>query len=589
MSDPHAAAPRFDALGLPAPLLAALDAVGYETPSPIQAAAIPPLLDGRDLFARAPTGTGKTAAFALPLLARLDTGQRAVQLLVLTPTRELAIQVAEALQRYAAGLEGFHVAPIYGGSDYRGQLRQLQRGVQAVVGTPGRIMDHMRRGTLCLDALRALVLDEADEMLRMGFIDDVEWILEQAPAERQIALFSATLPEAIRTIAQRHLRDAREIRIAAATATAAGIRQRYWLVSGLHKLDALTRILEVEPFEALLLFVRTKTATAELAERLTARGWSAAALNGDVPQQQRERIVEQLRGGALDILVATDVAARGLDVERISHVINYDIPYDSEAYIHRIGRTGRAGRSGEAILFVAPRERRMLAAIERATRQRIEPLSLPSTETVNDKRIAEFKQRITDTLAAGELELMQRLVEQYQQEHDVPALEIAAALAKLFVGDQPLLLAPEPARPARAAGQRPGPDAAGGGPRRPAPVTEPALARYRLSVGQRNGVKPGNIVGAIANEAGLDARFIGRVEIHDDYSLVDLPADIPAELLQALRAAQVCGRALAIKRFDGSERRSSPPPRRGGEGRSRSGPSAPGNDAVRPRRPKKRP
>ncbi|MFP4494911.1 MAG: DEAD/DEAH box helicase, partial [Halochromatium sp.] len=447
MSD-SSPATSFADLGLPPALLSALDAVGYETPSPIQAATIPHLLAGSDLLGHAPTGTGKTAAFALPLLARIDLAQRTPQVLVLTPTRELALQVAEACQRYASALGGFQVLPIYGGSDYGGQIRQLKRGVHLVVGTPGRIMDHMRKGTLRLDALQALVLDEADEMLRMGFIDDVEWILEQTPSQRQIALFSATLPSQIQRIAQRHLNDPKSISIEAATATAETIRQRYWLVSGMHKLDALTRILEVEPFEGLLLFVRTKTATTELATRLSARGWTAAALNGDMPQQQREQMVDQLRSGALDILVATDVAARGLDVERISHVVNYDIPYDTEAYIHRIGRTGRAGRAGEAILFVAPRERRMLAAIERATRQRIEPLTLPSTETVNNKRIADFKQRITDTLAAGELDFMQGLIEQYQEEHDVPAVEIAAALAKLSIGDQPLLLT-APKRPER--------------------------------------------------------------------------------------------------------------------------------------------
>jgi ATP-dependent RNA helicase DeaD len=544
----------FAALGLPPALLTALDSVGYETPSPIQAATIPHLLAGADLLGHAPTGTGKTAAFALPLLAKIDLGQRAPQVLVLTPTRELALQVAEAFQRYASALSGFHVLPIYGGSDYGGQIRQLKRGVHLVVGTPGRIMDHMRKGTLRLDGLQALVLDEADEMLRMGFIDDVEWILEQTPPKRQIALFSATLPSAIQRIAQRYLHEPQSISIEAATATAETIRQRYWLVSGMHKLDALTRILEVEPFDGLLLFVRTKTATTELAARLGARGWSAAALNGDMPQQQREQMVEQLRSGALDILVATDVAARGLDVERISHVVNYDIPYDTEAYIHRIGRTGRAGRAGEAILFVAPRERRMLAAIERATRQRIEPLTLPSTETVNNKRIADFKQRITDTLAAGELSFMQSLIEQYQEEHDVPALEIAAALAKLSIGDQPLLLT-APERPARA--QERGEQ--GRGPRREDPTRprqqrrspsppDQGMERFRIAVGHRNGVKPGNIVGAIANEAGLDARHIGRIDIEDEFSLVDLPTGMPRELLQDLRKVRVCGRPLAITR-----------------------------------------
>ena len=543
--------PSFAELGLPSALLDALDAVGYETPSPIQAATIPHLLAGCDLLGHAPTGTGKTAAFALPLLARIDLARRCPQVLVLTPTRELALQVAEAFQRYASALPGFHVLPIYGGSDYGGQIRQLKRGVHLVVGTPGRIMDHIRKGTLRLETLQALVLDEADEMLRMGFIDDVEWILEQTPPQRQIALFSATLPSAIQRIAERYLNDPRSISIEAATATAETIRQRYWLVSGMHKLDALTRILEVEPFEGLLLFVRTKTATTELAARLSARGWAAAALNGDMPQQQREQMVDQLRSGALDILVATDVAARGLDVERISHVVNYDIPYDTEAYIHRIGRTGRAGRAGEAILFVAPRERRMLAAIERATRQRIEPLTLPSTETVNNKRIADFKQRITDTLAAGELGFMQGLIEQYQEEQDVPAVEIAAALAKLSIGDQPLLLT-APERPERERGRGPRRDdqARPRPPRRPPSQPDQGMERFRLAVGHRNGVKPGNIVGAIANEAGLDAQHIGRIDIHEEFSLVDLPTGMPRELLQDLRKVRVCGRPLAIARVE---------------------------------------
>ncbi len=597
----------FAELGLPPALLSALDAVGYETPSPIQAATIPKLLAGCDLLGHAPTGTGKTAAFALPLLARIDLAQRSPQVLVLTPTRELALQVAEACQRYASGLEGFHVLPIYGGSDYGGQIRQLKRGVHLIVGTPGRIMDHMRKGTLSLDTLQALVLDEADEMLRMGFIDDVEWILEQTPPERQIALFSATLPSAIQRIAQRHLHDPQSISIKAATATAETIRQRYWLVSGMHKLDALTRILEVEPFEGLLLFVRTKTATTELAARLSARGWAASALNGDMPQQQREQMVDQLRSGALDILVATDVAARGLDVERISHVVNYDIPYDTEAYIHRIGRTGRAGRTGEAILFVAPRERRMLAAIERATRQRIEPLTLPSTETVNNKRIADFKQRITDTLAAGELSFMQGLIEQYQEEHDIPAVEIAAALAKLSIGDQPLLLtAPKRTersqdRPERGRGPRRDDDDQyrPRQQRRPPSQPDQGMERFRIAVGHRNGVKPGNIVGAIANEAGLDAQHIGRIDIHDEFSLVDLPTGMPRELLQDLRKVRVCGRPLAIARVDPNAAPEANGPADGGEGTgrgsgdpqhpkaSRSGP--PGDDRGRPpKRPGKK-
>jgi ATP-dependent RNA helicase DeaD len=543
----------FRDLNLPKPLLTALDQVGYETPSPIQAQTIPHLLQGHDLLGHAPTGTGKTAAFALPLLSRLNTKQQHVQVMVLTPTRELAIQVAEAFQRYAAHLKGFHVVPIYGGQDYTGQIRQLKRGVQVVVGTPGRIMDHMRKGTLKLDQIQALVLDEADEMLRMGFIDDVEWILGQAPEQRQIALFSATMPKEIQRIARRHLKHPQEIAIKTRTATADTIRQRYWLVSGLHKLDALTRILEVETFDAIIMFVRTKTATTELAERLEARGYAAAALNGDMVQKQREQMVDRLKRGSLDILVATDVAARGLDVERISHVVNFDIPYDTEAYIHRIGRTGRAGRRGEAILFVAPRERRMLSAIEKATRQKIEPLELPTNEMVNNKRIADFKQSISDTIAAGELDFMQSLLEQYQQEHDIPALEIAAALAKLSIGDRPLLLKPEKEKTTRRRAESDQPRERTG-KRQPKPQTEPAkgMERFRIAVGHQHDVKPGNIVGAIANEAGLDAQHIGHIDIHTDFSLVDLPIGMPSDVFRDLKRTWVCGQRLNITRLESS-------------------------------------
>ena len=434
MSESPASETSFKDLNLPAPLQAAIDELGYETPSPIQAQAIPYLMQGLDLIGRAPTGTGKTAAFALPLLARTDTELHKIQVMVLTPTRELAIQVAEAFQRYASHIRGFHVLPVYGGQEYGGQIRQLKRGVHVVVGTPGRVIDHMKKGTLRLDNLQAIVLDEADEMLKMGFIDDVEWVLEQTPDTRQVALFSATMPREIRSIAKRHLTNPEEVSIKAKTATAETIRQRFWPVSGLHKMDALTRILEVEPFDAMLIFVRTRVATTRVAERLEARGFSASALNGDMAQNQREQMISKLKKGTIDILVATDVAARGLDVDRISHVVNYDIPSGTEAYVHRIGRTGRAGRTGQAILFVSPRERRMLGAIEKATRQRMDRLELPTIEMVHNKRIADFKQRITDTLSEGELDFMQSLVDQYQQEHDIPAVEIAAALAKMAIG-----------------------------------------------------------------------------------------------------------------------------------------------------------
>src|SRR5687768_11551837 len=399
------------------------------------------MLEGVDIVGQAQTGTGKTAAFALPILSRIDVQQRSPQALVLVPTRELAIQVAEAFQRYATHLAGFHVVPIYGGQSYTPQLHSLRRGVHVVVGTPGRVMDHIKRDTLNLATLKHFVLDEADEMLRMGFIDDVEWILQQAPRQRQIALFSATMPAAVRRIAQNHLRNPAEVTIKSRTSTASKIRQRYWLVSGMHKLDALTRILEAEPFEGMLVFTRTKQSTLELAERLEARGFAAAPLNGDMLQKDRERTVARLKNGQLDILVATDVAARGLDVERIGHVVNYDIPYDTESYVHRIGRTGRAGRKGEAILFVTPRERNMLRYIERATRQPIEPMELPSVETVNEQRVARFLGRITEALESADLGLFREMVERYEREKNVPAVEIAAALAKVVQGDSPLLLA----------------------------------------------------------------------------------------------------------------------------------------------------
>ncbi|MFO7603745.1 MAG: DEAD/DEAH box helicase [Gammaproteobacteria bacterium] len=549
----------FRELNLIEPVLEALDDVGYETPSPIQAATIPPLLAGKDVLGTAQTGTGKTAAFALPLLSRIDLKKLVPQVLVLAPTRELAIQVAEAFQRYAAKMKGFHIVPIYGGQDHRRQVQLLQRGVHVVVGTPGRVMDHMRRGTLKLDGLTALVLDEADEMLRMGFIDDVEWVLEQTPKNRQIALFSATMPTVIRRIAQTHLNNPEEITIKVKTTTASTIRQRFWMVSGLHKLDALSRILEAEPFEAMIIFVRTKTATTELAAKLEARGYATAALNGDIAQNLRERTIGELKSGKIDILVATDVAARGLDVERISHVVNYDIPYDTEAYVHRIGRTGRAGRKGDAILFVAPRERRLLAAIEKATRQKIEPMELPSTEIINDKRIADFKQHISDTLATEELGFYYQLLEQYQHEHNIPALEIAAALAKLLRGDEPLLLAPpkperagkseryERGEPREKRPERGAPRDRGG---RDSRRNDADMQRYRIEVGNAHGVKPGNIVGAIANEAGIDSQYIGHIKIHDDYSTVDLPSDLSEDKIRLLRKVWVASQPLNISRLD---------------------------------------
>jgi ATP-dependent RNA helicase DeaD len=557
----------FNDLALNKSLLKILDEVGYESPTPIQALTIPLLLQGRDIIGQAQTGTGKTAAFALPLISNMDLKQKDPQLLVLAPTRELAIQVAEAFQKYAKHMKGFHVLPVYGGADYSGQIRALKRGVHVVVGTPGRVMDHIRKGTLKLAGLSALVLDEADEMLRMGFIDDVEWILEQTPDDRQIALFSATMPQQIRRIATKYLNNPEQVTIKVKTTTAETIRQRFWPVSGVHKLDALTRILEAEEFDGMIIFVRTKNSTVELSDKLAARGYASSPLNGDIAQNQRERTIKNIKNGKLDILVATDVAARGLDVERISHVVNYDIPHDTEAYVHRIGRTGRAGREGDAILFVAPREKRMLSAIERATRKKIEMMELPSTEFINDNRIARFKQRITDTLANEDLALFSQLVESYEQEHNVPAIEIAAALAHLQQGDTPLLLQNKPQRKARKEQSREDWDR-DDRPRRERPARsdrdrdtrrertpraesppDEGMERFRIEVGHNHKVKPGNIVGAIANEADIESKYIGRISIFDDYSLVDLPEGMPKELLYTLKKVWVSGQQLRISQF----------------------------------------
>jgi ATP-dependent RNA helicase DeaD len=560
----------FQDLGLPAPLLRALTDVGYESPSPIQAATIPVLLSGADMLGQAQTGTGKTAAFALPALTRIDLSKHEPQVLVLVPTRELALQVAEAFLKYAAHLKGFHVLPIYGGQSYQPQLNALRRGVHVVVGTPGRVIDHMNRGTLKLTGLTLLVLDEADEMLHMGFVDAVESILEQTPPQRQVALFSATMPAAIRRIASKHLRSPVEVTIKSRTSTATNIRQRYWMVSGMHKLDALTRILEAETFDGMLVFTRTKQSTVELAEKLEARGFAAAALNGDIPQPQRERTVARLKAGQIDIVVATDVAARGLDVERIGHVVNYDVPYDTESYVHRIGRTGRAGRNGEAILFIAPRERNMLRAIERATRQVIEPMNLPTVDAVNALRIAKFKQRVTETVAKGETGIFRPVLEQLEAETGLPLIDIAAALASLSQGATPLLLTGKSASPAQAQPARaepphaPPPHARSPVEREPererGPERKPRsglMETFRIEVGSVHGIKPGNIVGAIANEAGIDGVHIGRVDIREDYSFVDLPEGMPKQIFKELQKVRVAGRELRISRV--SEKPPKPP------------------------------
>jgi len=560
---------HFEQLALSPALLDTLQELGYEAPTPIQAATIPPMLEGCDVLGQAQTGTGKTAAFALPILEKLDWNDRQTQALVLTPTRELAIQVAEAFQSYARHLPGFHVLPIYGGQSMTLQLRHLRRGVHVVVGTPGRVMDHLRRETLSLSALRTVVLDEADEMLRMGFIDDVDWILEQTPAEKQVALFSATMPDLIRRVARRHLHDPREVRIETRTATVATVRQRYCQVGVQHKLDALTRVLEVEDADAMLIFVRTKVAATELAERLEARGYPSAALHGDMTQALREKTIDQLRNGGLDILVATDVAARGLDVQRISHVINYDIPYDPEAYIHRIGRTGRAGRAGDAILFVAPRELRMLRTIEKATRQPVERMPLPTQETITGHRLAQFRQQVGEVLASQELEFFQQLVAEIEREQETSPHDIAAALAYLAQRDRPLQFEdtiPKDAERERgrdrdkAPGRpdREGRSVRGGGGERPArdyarQSSDLGKIRYRIEVGREHGATPQNIMGAIANEAGIEGRYIGRIEIYDDYSTVDLPDQMPLEIFQHLKRVRVRQQMLNISRLDGAE------------------------------------
>ncbi len=559
--------PSFRDLALSEPVLQALTDVGYESPSPIQAATIPVLLSGKDMLGQAQTGTGKTAAFALPALTNIDLAGREPQVLVLVPTRELALQVAEAFQRYAARLPGFHVLPIYGGQSYQPQLNALRRGVHVVVGTPGRVIDHMNRGTLKLGSLKLLVLDEADEMLAMGFVDAVESILEQTPPQRQVALFSATLAAPIRRIAQKHLRTPVEVTVRSKTSTATNIHHRYWVVSGVHKLDALTRILEAEPFDGMLVFTRTKHSTVELAEKLEARGFAAAPLNGDIPQALRERTVARLKSGQIDIVVATDVAARGLDVERIGHVVNYDVPYDTESYVHRVGRTGRAGRKGEAILFIAPRERNMLRAIERATRQTIEPMNLPSVDAVNITRIARFRQRVTDVLAGGAIEPYKAVLAQLEAETGIPLIDIAAALASLAQGATPLLLAGKggegrpDVRPPELPPRAPPPSRETASP--PPPTEHPRAERprsergklkpqmfeketYRIAVGSIHGVKPGNIVGAIANEADIEGVHIGRVDIREDVSFVDLPGGMPKAIFAKLQKVRVAGRELRL-------------------------------------------
>ena len=553
----------FSQLDLPEPLLRAVTELGYETPSPIQAAAIPKLLAGEDLLGQAQTGTGKTAAFALPLLARLDPSQNEPQILVLAPTRELAIQVAEAFQAYARFMPAFHVLPLYGGQSYTNQLKSLKRGSQVIVGTPGRILDHLDRGTLKLDKLRAIVLDEADEMLRMGFIDDVQTIMDATPAGRQVAMFSATMPSQIRAIAQKHLKNAHEIKIESKTSTVERITQRYVMLDGNQKLDALTRVLEGEEYDASIIFVRTKSATEEIAEKLGARGYAVACLNGDMNQANREQTIRRLKASQIDVIVATDVAARGLDVERISLVINYDIPYDSEAYVHRIGRTGRAGREGKAILFVSPRERRLLRTIELATRQPIEKMSLPTGQVIEQRRIESFRELLANTIEAKNLSFFQDLINDWREKLETTDADLAAALLFMAQKGQPLNVAgqfPEIREP-HARGERPErgdrpartgdrPERSGDrperGPRPPRRELQGNYINYRIEVGKEHGVRAGDIVGAIANEANIDSQFIGNIKLFDHFSTVELPGDMPTEVFQHLKKVYVRKQKLNI-------------------------------------------
>lgn len=558
----------FDSLPLSADVLAAVRASGYDTPTAIQAEIIPHMLEGRDLLAQSQTGTGKTAAFALPILSNMDLRSPALpKALVLAPTRELAIQVAQSFETYAKNLRGFNVTAIYGGQDYEIQFRQLKRGAHVVVGTPGRIIDHIKRGTLDLSGIETLVLDEADEMLNMGFLEDVQFVLEQTPENRQIALFSATLPGPVRSIAERYLNDPVKITIKKKTMTADSIRQRALFVSPREKMDTLCRFLEVEETDGVIIFTKTKDATISVAEALNREGLSAIALNGDMPQKVRERAIEQLKSGRLNILVATDVAARGLDVKRISHVFNFDLPHDSESYIHRVGRTGRAGRAGEAIIFLTPSQRGKLRLIEKATKQPIEVVDPPTADDINAIRVKRFQDSITQATAERDLTVYKELISAYAEESQKPLELIAAALADMAHQGRPFLLKDQAKRSRRERseansggsedrrgnrysdsgdsndfGNKPRGKAGG----RSFGPPEAGMQRFRIEVGHRDGVRPGNIVGAIANEAGIDGQFIGPIKILDSFSTIDLPSDLPRELVQTLRNTWVVGKQLRL-------------------------------------------
>lgn len=567
----------FDDLGLSKEVLKAVHDLGFESPTPIQERSIPVVLEGRDMIGQAQTGTGKTAAFSLPILSRIDCKKHHIQALVLEPTRELAIQVAEACQSFAKYLKDFRVAPIYGGASYENQIRTLRHGAQIVVATPGRLIDLIERGKVDLSNLTHMVIDEADEMLRMGFIDDVDWILSNTPDHRQTALFSATMPPVIARIAKSHLHEPEDVRIESKTTTATTVHQRYWIASGAHKIDAMTRILEVENYDAVIVFVRTKTDAEDVSNRLMGRGFACAALHGDIPQRQREKIIERLKKGQLDIIIATDVAARGLDVDRITHVFNYDIPYDAESYVHRIGRTGRAGRTGEAILFVSPRERRALRLIERVTGQRIEPMQMPSIADVNKARLENFKNQVLQTIEDGDLETYEEVISEILSDDSIEVETLCAALAKMVQKDGTLLLddsKPEPrmrtfddensSRRERSEGRerhdrKPLPSATAA-PLREFP--EMNMVRFRVAVGRKDGVKPGQIVGAIANEGNIESKYIGEISIFDTFTTVDLPEGMPKDTMHILSKARVCGRPLELREY------TSEPPR-SREGRDR--------------------
>jgi ATP-dependent RNA helicase DeaD len=598
----------FNELGLPESLLRAINTLGYTVPTPIQSQAIPALLSGSDVLGQAQTGTGKTAAFALPLLANIKAKLRETQILVLVPTRELALQVAEAFISFAANMPEINVLPIYGGQGYSSQLSMLRRGAHIVIGTPGRVMDHMRRGSLKLDSIKTLILDEADEMLRMGFAEDVEWILEQAPAQRQIGLFSATMPPTIKSIADTYLQDPQRITVRNTATTNAAIRQCYWLVSNLNKLDALCRIIETEESDAIIVFVRTKRATEEVAEQLVTRGFNAVPINGDIVQQQRERVIDQLKTGRIKILVATDVAARGIDVDRVTHVINYDVPNNPESYTHRIGRTGRAGRKGTAILFIAPKDKYLLRNIERVTKQEIELMEPPSTKTINERRVTAFKQRITAAIANEDTSFFEKLLAQYIEETDAEPVKIAAALAKLLQGNNEFLLQKSaPAAPRErdsrdrdsrersrsdsrsesrsdsrsqprgdfrekyqdkfpvnkgrggassrdrdsgrsSTGSRDRDSSRGDEGRTSRFAKDAGMDQYRVDIGGDDGIQPKNLVGAIANTAGIEGRLIGKIKIEPKFSFIDLPKGMPRNVLQTLQKLKVSGKQMNLQK-----------------------------------------